>query len=61
MISPENIGDSGTDSRIDSRIQVASCPDLARVVTVWPRLTTSLKAAILAIADLAKTSEGSTP
>ena len=48
-ISGENIKDSRADSRLDSRIQVVACPDLARVVTAWAKLPAPLKAAILAI------------
>jgi hypothetical protein len=49
--SLENIGDSGNDSRIDSRTKVAACPDLSRIVTAWAKLPPPLKAAILAIVN----------
>jgi hypothetical protein len=48
-ISPENIGNLRGDSRIDSRTQFATCPDLARVVIAWPELSEQIKAVIVAI------------
>ena len=47
-------GDSHADSRIDSRSPIPSCPDLARIVTVWEKLPAPLKAAILAIVKSAE-------
>ena len=54
MVLPVNKGESHGDSRIDSRNQIASCPDLARIVTVWKKLPAALKAAILAIVKTAE-------
>ena len=60
-IVPANKGESHDDSRIDSRNQIPFCPDLARVVTVWPKLPMPLRTAILAIVDSTASSDDKAP
>jgi hypothetical protein len=52
-VLPVNKGESHGDSRIDSRNPIPSCPDLAQVVTAWAKLSSPIKAAILALVKTA--------
>ena len=52
-VLPVNKGKSHTDSRIDSRNLIVSCPELSQVVTAWAKLPAPIKAAVLALVKTA--------
>jgi hypothetical protein len=45
----DNQGATAGDTQLDTQTQVTSLPDLSQVANAWPRLSATLKAAILAI------------
>jgi hypothetical protein len=55
---PDNQGVASGDTQRDAQTAVTSLHDLSQVVTVWPRLSAPLKAAILAIASSVTNQEG---
>jgi hypothetical protein len=47
-------GDSEAGTQLGTQAKVAACHQLAQVVSAWAKLSTPLKAAILAIVNSAK-------